>query len=640
MIGNIRGRDGSTDSPLDILPGLCAEALNVDLARSGVAQKRRGSAYGITDGSAVFTSAVAALIPFVPGSDVTAAQLFGFNAIGEVGRVAAGSAWAAVTLTDAVTSSSDAYLINGVAFNGKLFVAYDSAVDRLHCWDASTSKIRRVGLGTPAAPTAANTGAGAYAATQRWYRVRYRRYVSNVLQSESEASATVAFTPSGGGTAARVTKPASISEDETHWVIEGSGVGTSGPFYELAEVAVGTTTYDDSDSVSSMASRTASQPAGTFTVPTSAKYLLRVENRLLMAGSYESGLNNRVWFTASRGALRADDERVPQTVDLSYYVDISENDGGVIVGMGGPLNGQPIIFKESQIWRLIPTGDDDAPYEPRLVTDQLGAFNHRTIAMGQDELGRPALYFNAKEGPYRLGARGIEFIGTDVQDVIDTADLSDPKQYQWAIRYPAKRQLWLSVYDGSTRKRLKFHERLGRPDETGAIRGGWSRDDGGSTATAAVGCLFATTPGASMSRDQKPYVHLTGDTGPLLRCDEASVYADNGTTYLSYVETKPLNPAGEGMFVRTGTPLLMGKSTSGTPTINVTTRRDYDTATELTAGTTFSTQRAAKLVEGSEVGDDAQVVAFRIGDAASTSVGWTIDRAVVPYEPQGEVVTL
>lgn len=640
VIGNLRGRDGSTDSPLDILPDLCAEALNVDFARSGVAQKRRGSAYGITDGAAVFTAAVTALIPYVPGNDVTLAQLFGVDGNGAVGRVSASSAWVAVSCTDAVTGSTDTYQIHGVTFNGKLFITYNSAAGRLHCWDPDDATIRRVGLGTPAAPSAANTGAGAYAATQRWYRQRYRRKSGSTVKSESEASAAVAFTPSGGGTAARVTKAASISEGETHWVLEGSSVGTSGPWYELAETAVGTTTYDDSAAPSSYASNTASQPAGTFTVPESVKYLLRVENRLLMAGTFGTSLNNRVWFTAARGALRADDERIPQTVDLSYYVDLAENDGGVITGMGGPLNGQPIVFKEKQIWRLVPTGDDDAPYEPRLVTDQLGAFNQRGIVMGADELGRPALYFQSLDGPYRLGARGLEYLGTDIQDIWDTADLSDPKQNQWAVRYAAKKQIWLSLVASSTRKRLKFHERLGRPDETGAIRGGWTLDDGGAVATAIVGCVFATTPGSPMSRDQKPYVQIAADTGPLLRCDETSVYADNGTTYLSYVETKPQNPAGDGAFVRTGTPLLTGKSTSGTPTMNVLHRRNYDSSLDVTASTTFSTQRAAKLVEAGEVGDDAYAVAFRIGDAASTSVGWTLDRVVIPWEPQGEQVSL
>ena len=77
----------------------------------------------------------------------------------------------------------------------------------------------------------------------RYYRTRYRIKHGSIVDAQSEAGASVSITPNGNDTGITVTKPASISESETHWVIEGSMDNAT--FYELSEVAVGTGTYLD-----------------------------------------------------------------------------------------------------------------------------------------------------------------------------------------------------------------------------------------------------------------------------------------------------------------------------------------------------------------------------------------------------------
>jgi hypothetical protein len=454
----------------------------------------------------------------------------------------------------------------------------------------------------------------------------------------------VAFTPSGSGTHARITKGTALSESETHWVIWASETGTDGPFYELAEVAVGTTTYDDNTAPADYDNGEAAQTAGTFTVPTSVKYLLSDGgNRLLMAGAHESGgYTSRVWFTVAQGSLgRGDDERIPQQttgLKLKYYLDLDEEDGGGITGLAGPLNGQPIVFKQRQTWRLVPTGDVDAPYRPVCISKQIGCVDHRSIAVGIDETGATAIYFWAREGPYRIGPGGLQFLGMDITDLTD-ANIGASVR---AVYYPKRRQYWASI-DATQDVRVRFHCLLGRPDGTGAIRGGWARDaagPNGSKSLIDVRSLvaFSDSPGGSTGADEstlRPHV-LTGEA-EIIRCDEGTT--DDGGAFQAYTETKPYAPAGAGVRVTTGIPLVIGKSASGTPTITVTQIKNYSAETR-DATCALSTQRAHVPAEDGGGIDNCDAVAFRVGDGSASSAAWTLDGLVVPYDPLEQAVSL
>src|SRR3990167_10078421 len=240
----MRGRDGSKPSTIGIPKDQFKEAINVDLYRVDFARKRGGSdaVFASTTGEA-FTGVLSAQFRHVPGADPTAAELWEIDdaATPVVQRLTGGTVWATITLVDEIATKP--WEVSFATLNSKLFIAYDSAENRLHVYTAAAAKVRRAGLATPAAPTAANTGAGAYAATARYYRVVYAVLSESTILYRSELSASVTFTPSGTGTHARVTKPASISEDETHWLLFGSFDDEI--YHLIATTVVGTTTYDD-----------------------------------------------------------------------------------------------------------------------------------------------------------------------------------------------------------------------------------------------------------------------------------------------------------------------------------------------------------------------------------------------------------
>lgn len=94
----------------------------------------------------------------------------------------------------------------------------------------------------PAAPTAANTGSGGYAATLRYYRVQWS-YPSeyNLVGAVSPA---LPFTPSGGGTGVVVTRPALPTDNDPYlWRLWGSTDDET--YYLLADTLAATETVTD-----------------------------------------------------------------------------------------------------------------------------------------------------------------------------------------------------------------------------------------------------------------------------------------------------------------------------------------------------------------------------------------------------------
>jgi hypothetical protein len=316
VIDRLRGRDGSTDAEYAIPHDRAKEMTNVDLYRTPFARKRNGctNIFSETTGES-FTGAISALGNFIPGSDPTAAQLWAVDnaATPVVQRLTGGVAWSAPTLKDNISANAQDVMF--VTFNGKNFMFYNSAVDRLHVWDGST--VRRVGLATPAAATVADLAGTS--ATLRYYKVAYQGSNDRL----SEVSASVSITPASGGVT--ITKPAAINEGEVNWIIY---VSTDDRLYfYLTSVVVGTTTYAHTANPADASGGDAIPLTGANTVPTSAKYGLVDGNRMLMAGSWESQNSSRIWFTPRMGASDyADDERIPDTVDNQNWVDITEED--------------------------------------------------------------------------------------------------------------------------------------------------------------------------------------------------------------------------------------------------------------------------------------------------------------------------
>lgn len=622
----ITGRDGSTPSEILIPPTRCKEALNVDFYQAAFARKRDGSSavFASTTGEA-FTGILSSLIRHVPGADETLAELWGVDSAATpvFQRLAGGTAWSSPTLKDNVQANPTEVI--GASLNGKLFFAFNSSVDRLHVWDTST--VRRAGLATPAAPTAANDGGvGTYGATIRYYKVAYAVTGSGVNNRRSELSAAVSFTPNGNDTGVVVTKPAAIDEGETHWLLYASADNST---YSLrATTLVATTTVTDSTEPTSY-SGDAPSLAGEHTVQVSAKYILSDGNRLLMAGSLESGgFNSRVWYTPRLGDMDVgDDERIPDTTARSNWVDLDENDGGFITALRGPLDGSVWVFKYRQVWQLIPTGEDTFPYEPQAETKALGCLRHQASVLAEDEYGAPAIYFLSHKGPYRIGSRGLQKMRDDVLDIWTTVNLEATVVIGFGEYYADLNQVWfwVPVSSANTPNRiLVFDTTKGRTDEKGDVRGGWSVFNG-DLASARCAVMFANTLGASMSRDLKPYV---GNSGTAILLKGGSGTDDAGTTFQAYVQLPEQHLGGLNKKCEIEQALVLGSA--GSQTLRITLNGNYTDTTrtktaDVTMTATGSQTRVLKAWEDAVLADDCTSVGIRVGDSAAISNGWTID---------------
>ena len=640
VVTGLKGRDGFAASPLAVPLNKAREMKNVDLYRAEFARKRGGAAatFASTTGEA-FTGVLSTLIRHVPGADPTAAQFWAIDnaATPVVQRLTGGTAWSTPTLKDNLSGSAQDVV--GATHNGKLYLAYDSSVDRLHVWDGST--VRRAGLATPAAPTVADTGSGSYAATIRYYKVAYLVLDGATSLRRSELSAAVSFTPSGSGTAARVTKPAAIDEGETHWALYGSADGDQ--YYQIDEIAVGTTTYDDSDAPADYSGGDAPPPAGQQTNWTSVRYVLSTGNQLLGAGSWETGKNNRVWYSGFPGQFAEvdADEIVPQTTAISTYVDLDENDGGVITGIGGPLDGRPLVFKRNQVWRLVPTGLDNPVYQPRPIFkgSGIGCIGHKTIVNAEDEAGAPAVYWLSDTGPYRIGPNGPQALVDDVQDTWDGLNLAASVVVAHGVYHAALRQVWWWIATGNSNDpdtKLVYHVREGQPTADGRVRGGWTLHDGVSAA-ARCSTMMSNTLGATMSRDLKPYVGASSGT-TILKCDTADA-DDAGTPFQAYVDLPERHFAGLAKRCLVGSPIVLGNA--GTQSLTVTMTGDYGQTTGRAAAVSMaasgSETRALRVVEGVAYGDTAGSVQIRVGDASASTQTWTLDALIVPVEAAEDV---
>jgi len=630
VITNLRGRDGSTTAEIAIPVTRAKEVRNADFYKTSFARKRNGSipVFTLTTAEA-FTDVLASMGRHIPAADETAAMLWAVDADFVIQYLSGGTAWTTPTVKDAI--NANAYDVRFVSFNGKLWIFANTATDRGQLWDGST--VRRIGLATPSAPTGADTGTPgvALAATLRYYRVRYERRSGSTVIARSEASSSLSFTPSGSNTHVRITKPSSLSEGETHWSVEIS-IDNSVWWIVTTGIAVGTTTYDDNTTVDNLPS-TLSQVAGEHTAPVSAKYGVVDGNRMLLAGAWESTTyTSRVWFTARIGTSAGDDERVPNSVDNQFYVDLDEKDGDFITALAGPFEGMPIVFKYRHIWGLRPTGSVSQPYQPIIISKLVGAVRQELTVMAEDENGNPALYFWSHRGPYRYGIHGLQFCGEDLRDILETVNLDASTVVGFAVHHTDKHQIWwwLSTEDvDSPELILVFDTRLGEADEDNHVRDGWSTFDG-TNADARCAVMFSNTLGSSMSRDLKPYIGY--DTGSvLLKADTGDL--DNSEPYAGYVTLPEQHLAGLTQKCQVDQIIVLGSS--GLHTFNVDLHRDYGCEPRqdtVAMAAETADQRRSQVPFEAAFQADAKSVGLRIGDICPISYPWELDAIVIQYE--------
>lgn len=636
LVFGIQGRDGSTP-PLKLTDDKCIEALNVDWFESSLGRKRGGAATVSLTGGTAQTGQVSFLGSHVPSDNQSNREFWSVDdaATPIWKRMVGGTAWADVTVSDAV--SSKPWEINAVSFNNKYFFAYDSSVNRLHVWDPVESKVRRVGIDTALPPTGSDTGSGTYAATIRYYKIRWVKIISSVVVRAGELSTALTFTPIGTGTHARVTQPTPPNEGETHWEVYASADNAN--YFRQSQVVVATTTYDD-NVVPSAYTGVIPPDVNAFIAPPSAKYLIADDARMIMGGVWETAAgnsmtpkDNRYWWTAPLGATdNGDDERISNTSTIKNYDDIEE----AITGMGGPLNGSNFIFSYGGVWKSILTPIPASPYVTIRIGGALGCIAHKSIVKAEDEDGASCLYWLSPIGPVRWGASGFQRCNEDVDDIWRTVNLSATTVVAHGVHHRDKHQIWWWVATGSSNEpdtRIVFDTRLGRvvaDNQERAIRRGWAQHTGTSCA-ARCSTMMSDTLGATMSRTLKPYIGKPTGTA-IWKCDTGTV--DQGTVFQSYIKTKHYIPWGLGKKGGMAEEAILSALVSSGVTITLSTIRDFgaETLTSTLLLTADALQPATPTRVVAQFDDskfaEAKVIQFQIGDSAAVDASWNLDALI------------
>lgn len=540
LIGGLNDTDPITSLPQDVV--VIAENIEYHCSsredHSTIATRRAGTSAVTTPITAA--SEVVLLHRHLPTTDETEAELWAVSVITGTPTIRyKDTAWNTVTIGDTLNVADNArYNMRMQTLHGKLFLAADTDQDRLHVRDAGGSTFRRTGLAEPAAPSVADSGSGSYSGT-RYFRVRYK-LVSGTLTLRSEPSDATTFSPSGSGSGATITKPASISEDETHWEVEASLDNAN--FYRIATVVVGTTTYTDTTAFSSgyanVTDAVLSEDIGDYDLLHSAKFLAADDDRLLIAGSWEDeALSSRfAWTPVLNDPGDGNDERSP--IDTDNFIDLDTYEGGEITDMSKTVNGYIFVFKWSHIYQLTRTGQRTRAYTAHALSKSKGAIPG-SVVEGLDQNGRPALYFiDPKVGPSRIGEGGVQSCGLDIHRTWETVNKGASVIVRSAY-YPESAQVhWWVATDASTTPDtlLVLHTDLSRQSQDG-VRRGWVKFTGDRAAALST-CLFADNieDDAARSLTLKPFIGK--DDGTIHICDDGD--DDSGTSYAARIRTSPV----------------------------------------------------------------------------------------------------
>lgn len=467
----------STKSPTSLLPNQVAFADNMEWFKTKCGERRLGHDAVTLDGGTLAASDEGVwCFTHYPTSNPADAQLWVMALDGSTPVLKyKDTSWHTVTMPDAMTADGiNEHQINAVSFHGKLFIAYNSSVDRLHVFITGDTALRRTGLAEPAAPTAADTSAGALEDT-RYYRVRYTEQISGITVRRSEPSEVLTHdaTAASGVT---VTKPTTISEGETHWELEASKDNVN--FYRIATTVVGTTTVNDTiaDGISYSTIGDLSEDIGDYTLLPSARYLSVDEDRLMLAGSFEDeALNSRVmWTPVGKAEGVGNDERLE--ADTNPSVDLDSYEGGGITGISRNVNGYVYVFKYSHVYQGIRTGVRTRAYIFIPLTKNRGAIPG-TIVEAIDNNGHPTLFALDRDvGPICMSREGggVQTCGTDLVELWrQYGDVTSAAQgtTQIAVFFPLKRQIRFFLKNSSSV--LVLHTTNMASTEEG-FRGGWA----------------------------------------------------------------------------------------------------------------------------------------------------------------------
>jgi hypothetical protein len=644
VIDNLRGGRNGTEPPFLLRDtsarggAECLEALNVDWWRAAVARKRGGASPFILQGQGGGGNPITGVVSFLGrhlgGIDDTQAAIWmaddATNPNIAVQRFTPSAGLFKPPIGDPCTGKG--WDIQAASIRGKYMLAYQSGAPRLHCWDPTTDTIRRCGLAAPPSGfTMADSGSGTYPANGRGYRVRVVTMSGSLVTRRSEHGPQGYFVPSGTGAGVLITFGTSPGEGETHWELEASIDLVT--WYLLQRLTISTPSYLDSTAITTYGSLPISASEGTYNLPRAYRYLAVDQNRVLGFGSFTAtDPQNRLEFSAVAGSTNiADEERIP----LQNYIDLDEVDSGIPTGLIGPVFGAFYAFKYRQVWKLTPTGNVNQPYSLYPVSKVVGAISQNSIDLGEDGEGNPVVYFMSTRGPYRLGVVGLEYLGLQVEDVIQgptkTINL-DANVVAHTVYHLQKRQVWFWYASGTS---LDPDTKLIFDIEHSA----WAMHDGPS-ARARCSLMIARVIAASSSHDLKPYIGQIDGIQRVWRCDDDTVMDDNGTPYQAYVVTKPYVLGGMGAYCTVAQGTLMATASAGTTLQHVITR-DFGKETKVsTVDLTPSASgesRVMRLLDSSSMAG-CWVVQFTWRDEVPVANRWTIDAVSINYIKDQAVV--
>ena len=629
-LGPLRGLNTS-ENPLSLGPGWATALNNIVLdPQSSLATKRTGSSY-ITPTLPTNTLNIASLI--IDTSNTTLVAFVYTGAAYQFWRSINGAAFVQEA------SAPNLPVIRAVYFNRKLFFCVDSpSANRMYVYVPGTG-VRLCGLSVSVAATVANTGAGAYAATLRYYKVDWVNLTGTVVNARSELSPSVSFTPSGAGTAARVTKPATL-EHATHWRVWGSADNV---IYKKisGDIAVGTTTYDDSVNPSAY-SGVFQEAVGTFLPPPGVCRILASGPRLVLAGTTTtvapstgetSPSANRVWYTPVLGSLdQGDDERIPNTGTQKNFIDLSDPPTGDLLELAGPVEGQVYAFSKTQSWRLVPTGDITIPYLTYQISTYLGSNNSNTATtrsadVGETETGAPAVYFTNNLGVFRISSGGdVQLVSHDINPGLLATSTT-----RGVLSWPSKGRLMvITLLAGTINTAViyVFHWRLGRV-ENGVLRGGWTQWTVPDANVATPILTTAMLHRENSETDVIPYLLLTNTTKGYRFNGTTAV--DGVTTYAASLTAAPILATGATSYVRVDNPQIVATAVPG-ESLRVSATRDFGTETRsalVSLAPDGTETRVVRSVEGLFQGD-VTALEITIADPLPTSAVWQVDYCTVP----------
>jgi len=543
------------DSPTSIADDQCTVARNVEFWMSQLGERRPGAlAIGFGASPLAGCNRVVWMHRHLPTPDQAQAQLWAIGIKDSPASVVCAykktdGTWATVTMPDALTVNGvSEYQIQSQSVHGKLFIAYDSSVDRLHVWDNGATALRRAGLaqsGMIGGPF--DSGSGTFTGT-RYYRARFTVQVAGVTTRRSEPGLAAAFTPSAGVGGALIGRPALINEGETHWELEASVDNAN--FYRVFTSTFDTVSVIDTTPYEQGYAQTypLSDDSGAYTVLPSVRLLTVVDDRLMGGGSFEVPAQGSVvlWtpvFGDPTGV--GNDERYPIASNNALNLDSYE--GGGLTGLSATTNGYVFATKWNHVYQLTGTGDRQHAYEAIPLTKQRGAI-YGSLFEGLDAVGNPTPFLLDPDiGPCTIGPRGVEPCGADIRRTWKTINRNARKVIARGLFYPEKKQAhwWVATVTDSLTVdapslRLVLHTEEFR-DTPDGMRRGWALWDG-SSARALACCLFAensetvVADGNKFSTVLVPFIGLEGN-GLIWRTGVGS--KDNSANYTAKVATKP-----------------------------------------------------------------------------------------------------